>query len=753
MTRERITLAFLLLLAGLGCTAGCPGSEHWPGPAASPPSPVSTSLPSAISPPAASGDSRVPTDPKAHPRILLTAERLRALDRSRSVSSPAWLRLEEQCRAAGREPISSGYEAWDWANATLDLAMCYAVTKRPEYARGAIEYFRAMLDDQSRVGDGQGGDEVVHHDDGYSIRTRGCFGAIAYDWLHDAPGMTPALRAHAVERFFAWSRWFGASGYNRDEPIANYYMGWFGAVAFAGTAVEGDDPRGEEMARQARKMFSDDVVARFGRALGGGDFPEGWQYGDLVGAVLAIYADARSRPGAENASERLPWLAQSVAYRAHALWPDGKHMFDTGDWSTKPALAPTHALLALATVLPESGAAARGARFLAKLARDPDEEWHWLAAIEDDPSRAAEDPRAGPTSYLARGTGAVLARTDWSAQAVWFALTCAPSLSDHQHLDAGHFEVVRGGDALVVDSGGYGSYSSLSHNVVAVDDGRENDNYSPNQGVWSDAARIERYEDAGKFVYALARYESAYNPAGYPKDHPRRSVTRAEREVIFSRSAVPGDPHAARLVVYDRMTVGKPAYGVTFLMHGGSVPVLEGHGARIVVGRSAAEVTTILPAEVEPKLVREPTVLGDGAFFANDPPEGTTSTRIEVPSPRGQIDRRFLHTIVVGARVAALPSPVRIEGHGADAVGVGGEAFVFVREPEEGATRVEYQTPHDVVRHVIVSLVPRASYLPTIARSGDLCTVGLRPVAKDGLRASEAGVLILELRPDCSLVQ
>ncbi|MGH7272230.1 MAG: hypothetical protein ACREJ3_17510, partial [Polyangiaceae bacterium] len=413
---------------------------------------------------------------------------------------------------------------------------------RPDYTRAALKYFRAILDDQYRVGDGAGGDLVVRHDDGYSIRTRGCFGAIAYDWLHDAPGMTPALREHAIARFLAWSEWFAKSGYNRDQPIANYYIGWFGAVAFAGLAARGDDPRISDFYAKAEEMYEREIVPAYARKLAGGDFPEGWQYGDMVGAVLAIFADARSRDGSmRSAFDDLPWLRQIVAFRAHALWPDGKHTMDTGDWSAKPAVAPAHALLALSLVLPQADPAGKEARALARLAADPAEEWHWLAALSDDPSRSSDDPRHDePRSFLSRGTATLTARTDWSRAGVWFGITSAPSLSDHQHLDAGHFEIVRGSDALIIDAGGYGSYSSLSHNVIAVDDGKENDTYSPNQATWSDAAEISRHEDDGPFVYALADYASAYNPAGYPTDHPARSVTRAEREVIFSRSPVPG---------------------------------------------------------------------------------------------------------------------------------------------------------------------------------------------------------------------
>jgi len=49
--------------------------------------------------------------------------------------------------------------------------------------------------------------------------------------------------------------------------------------------------------------------------------------------------------------------------------------------------------------------------------------WNWLQAVADDPARRGDDPRKGATSYLARGTGTVFARTDWNAGAVWVAVT------------------------------------------------------------------------------------------------------------------------------------------------------------------------------------------------------------------------------------------------------------------------------------------------------------------------------------------
>src|SRR6185312_4916685 len=175
----------------------CMQPEMWPGPKGTP-------TPAQPAAPAASVAAPVAVDVErphgSHPRILATPDRLAGLRGLRDAGAPAWRQLAAHCDEVVKAPIDSGYEAWDWVNASLDLALCGAVTARPDYQRASLQYFRALLDDRNKVGDGAGGDDVVHHDDGYSIRTRGCYGAIAFDWLHDAPGMTAELRKHAIDR-------------------------------------------------------------------------------------------------------------------------------------------------------------------------------------------------------------------------------------------------------------------------------------------------------------------------------------------------------------------------------------------------------------------------------------------------------------------------------------------------------------------------------------------------------------------------
>lgn len=705
--------------------------------------------------------------PGTHPRIFLTPERLATMSERRKEGAASWTDLLKACDKARASDIRSGYEAWDWVHASLDLAICARLTGQPAYAAAGVRYFQALLDDKEIVGDAGGGDLIVHHDDGYSIRTRGWLGAVICDWLYDAPGMTPALRSHAMDRFTTWISWFKQHGHDRDEPISNYYAGYFGAVAFGGLATAGDDPRADGLREQSQRMWNEEVVPTYRAKLAGGDFPEGWQYGDLVGTLFGMFADANGALG------DLPWLRQIVPLRAMALLPDGIHTYDNGDWSTKPAVAPEHTLFTLTAILPASDPLRGQAAFLAHLARqarpDASDDWKWLQILADDPSIPKEDPRKPPLSYLATGTGTVFARSSVAASSLWASLTSGPTLSsNHQHLIAGHFEIVRGADPLLIDAADYGSFSSLCGNVILVDDplqssdwetsqkNRDIITYKRNQGLESDTAHVARFEDGGGYVYALGSYASAYNPHGWPQRRDR-AVTRAEREFLFSRTpvgALDGSGESGRLVVFDRLTLSDERFTTAFALHGGPAPQVTGSMARFDSGASSVWVATLLPKGAASTLIDEThnTYSNDRPFFTNKPPDGMTSVRYEVSSPGSSTERRFLHALVIGARGATLPpstTPMEIHGAGAEGAAIDGEAYLFAESgPASEAKRIAYGAPKSAVHHTVVDLAPSAHYSVTARADGDACAVTLAPGGSAS--ASSQGVLTLTLS-DCTV--
>ena len=363
------------------------------------------------------------------------------------------------------------------------------------------------------------------------------------------------------------------------------------------------------------------------------------------------------------------------------------------------------------------------------------------------PTRQVEDPKKGPTSYFARGTGVVLARTDWNDTAGWVSFNSGPFFGDHQHLDQGHFEVLRGEDALLIDPGDYDSYSTQSHNCILVDDKKENDRWSPNQAIYSTDAAIARFEDVAGVVYAEADYTTAWNPDEYPRYKPTRSVSRAERDFVFSRTPIAGMPGAgnSRVIVYDRITISKPTFSVSWAGHASVKPEVSGPTLRIGVGKSSAWVTTLLPVGVTATLLSEPTIVNAPEVYQrNEVAEGIKSTRFEILSAKGKTEHRFLHAIVTGMSGQKPPVATRIDGEGMEGAAIDTEAYLFpIAAPQRLAAAVSYKAPATATRHIVTGLAPGQKYAVNASKDGANCKIALLPGG--GVAASSAGVLSLSV--------
>ncbi|HEX7669059.1 MAG TPA: alginate lyase family protein, partial [Polyangiaceae bacterium] len=211
-------------------------------------------------------------------RLLLDAPALARLSESARLRTPAFRRVLARADEAASAAVASGYQGFEWADALANLALAWQATGDARYGEAAVRYLRALLDDRFVVGDGKGGADVVTHDSGYGIRTFGAYTALGYDWLREAPGMDPALRNHALERLTQWLAWYGTQGYLRDRPIANYYWGYLTTLSFAGLAASGESAAADGWLKQARGALSESVLPTFRDDLGGGGWPEGWQY-------------------------------------------------------------------------------------------------------------------------------------------------------------------------------------------------------------------------------------------------------------------------------------------------------------------------------------------------------------------------------------------------------------------------------------------------------------------------------------------
>jgi hypothetical protein len=689
------------------------------------------SQPLTVAPPTAAGH-RLILDPEAVARLSDCARR----------KTEAWNVVVARADEALAAPIASGYQGFEWADAVADTSLVWLATGNTRYAEAALRYYRALLDDRLTVGDGKGGDDVVTHDSGYGIRTFGVYTALGYDWLRDAPGMDARLKAHALERLDHWLTWYGAQGYLRDKPTANYYWGYLTALSFAGLAAAGESPAADAWLARARDAFAQNVLPSFRDELDGGGWPEGWQYGEYTAAEIALVARAFKTGAGLDIAGKMPWLSQMVRYHVHALLPDERSVYDGGTWGEHPA-KPSAAGLAAAVVALEGvdDTSAAQARWLIAHALPPlTREQAWVRLLADRPGAVERPPRERePTSLHASGLGLTFVRSDWSPAAVWASFQAGPRLAeDHQDADQGHFELFRGPDGLLVDGGDSEGSATINHNTLLVDDGGRVLDYPPNQGVWGSRVRTAHFADDGVAAVAVGDIGEAYAPSCAEDGCTKRSVQKLTRTFVFVRPSV--------LVVDDRIVLDRPEYGVAWAAHVTTPPRIAGSLASAVVGGSRVDVRTLEPANVQAVALREPTPSGEGSHRADHP--WGPMWRVEIASPRGARERGFLQFITVDRADAAAPVVQPLSGNGMrgglGAVG-GRRIAVLFADSNKGGT-VSLAGGADPL--LVVGLEPGRRYEVSVSSTAP-CFVEVSPSSAPSAPAATAGGFLRARAADC----
>src|SRR6185436_264148 len=495
-----------------------------------------------------------PTGP--HPRILLDAG-LRAawksgLETGRGPLVGAVALCDEDSE---RKHEGALYMGAEWAKMLQACLVAWAATEKPAYAAAAIKYFTALLDDLEQVGDGKGGDKAAIRDSGYAIRNLGPYTAIAYDWLHRLPAMTPQLRARARQRWAAWLASYKEKGYHPRDPGSNYHAGYLVAVTLIAVAQGGE--AAEESGPELWKLVADeywgkDMAAALaaGGALDGGDWNEGWQYGPLSVAEYALAARVAQASGIRV--DGVPaWLASVLRRHVYALTPSDK-LWAGGDFDNDQAYMPAQVLVLAAVALGDASADdkrwARGELARLKLTDKDNLLYAALATIGDPPALV---PRASwPTWYQSTATATLFARTTWDDHAIWFVAACAQTDGlDHRGPNAGNFVLSRGAADLIVDPSPYGSLSTLTGNAPTVMSKHLPPNYVPSQGAWGkDIAWRWATKTRGGVAAARCDYADAYRFQGRKTDVPE-----ALRDFVLLPSA---DGRDASLVIVDRATTG-----------------------------------------------------------------------------------------------------------------------------------------------------------------------------------------------------
>ncbi len=650
----------------------------------------------------------------AHPRMLLGEVRATWKTQAGKEHGPIAGAIA-LCTEAGEthEHDHALYQGAEWAKTLQACLVAWAATDKPVHAATAIKFFTALIDDLDLIGDRKGGDLAGRRDDGYAIRNLGPYTALAYDWLHDAPGMTPALRQRARQRWTAWLTWYEANGYRARNAGTNYQAGYLTAatliaIAQGGEAAEQDGPKLWRLV--ADELWGKDMAAALapGGILDGGDWPEGWQYGPLAVAEYALSMRIARDAGIEVAGvER--WLASLLRRHVHALSPSDR-VYPGGDTEDEQANLAPHALTLAAIALGDAAAEdrrwARGELGRLRIVDGDFLLYDALAAIGDPPALV---PRATwPTWYMSPNSGTIYARTRWDERAVWFVAECQYAIDvDHRHPNAGSFVLSRGKDDVIVDPSPYGSLSTMTTNAPTVASAQLPSNYIPSQGVWSEKTRWTwATKTRSGVVAARCDYADQYRFQHRPSDVPE-----AVRDLVMIPSA---DGTDASVVVIDRASTTSDQRAMYVRFRVPATLALAGDTATTTIGGTKLAIRS---------LVGKPTIgttkLKD--CFADGVERGkcdasripVNDLRVEVAGP----EPRAVHVIsATGGKPGAVAT---ISGDGVTGVRVSGAVVVWPTKPG-GA--LHYRAPSGT--HVVLD-APQTDGMTTVTAThdGDDCIV------------------------------
>ncbi len=661
-----------------------------------------------------------PPEPSGpHPRMLLDPA-LRSAWKAQSAQGPV-LGAINLCVEARDTTEHDGaqYQGSEWAKVLQACLVAWAATDKPEHAQTALKYFTALLDDLEKLGDKKGGDKAATRDSGYAIRNLGPYTALAYDWLHDAPGMTPALRQKARERWAAWLGWYKDNGYRARTVGSNYQAGYLAAatmmaIAQGGEAAEENGPK--TWAFVADELWGKDMAAAFaaGGILDGGDWPEGWQYGPLAIAHYALASRVARAAGIEVKGVDA-WLASVLRRHVYALSP-GDRLYVGQDTEDESPNVGVHVLtldsIALGDARPEDKAWAKGELARLKLEDHDFLLYDALAAVGEKPATV---PRASwPTWYATTATNTIYARTRWDDKAIWFIAECQRALdTDHRQPKAGNFVLSRGVDDAIVDPSPYGSASTLTSNAPTVASAQLPADYIPSQGAWSEKVDWDwAVQTASGVVAVRCDYSDAYK-----FQDTRSDVPDAIRDLVLVPSTAGTD---AILVVVDRADTGGAdrAMNLRFRVAGALALDAKSGRADKTIGATKLSIASIARTGGTPSLghtdvkdcFKEGTPKGrcDAARF------DATDYRLEIPGP----SPRAVHAIAVADPALSITT-APLSGDGWAGVSLAGPRTAAVVWPTKPGAAFSYTAAPGT--HVVLDTPPTATI--TATRSGTGCAV------------------------------
>ena len=661
----------------------------------------------------------------------------------------------------------------------------------------------------------------------YATRHMGPVLGVIFDWCYDELGATrKQALVDIMDNFFDYMRVPLNVYQNTDHASGNYFFGQVLCAANMGYATMYDSQKAQQMIDWARQR----VLGTQSGSISGSDLSKNWftqtYTGNTPTAASTAYlgpANYKSAPqkdgipvqgwayGSENTNRIIdycymvksctgenvadsiyPFLAKTAECFVHALTPNRFQLDNSNDWGSFIGSLLGYSLpLRLSAVL-EGSPVGPHAQYLRQTWVQPvklAETWKkgypeplWEKLFFENNQRSASpfsykpyypvpDSAVWTTVAINQAIPKYYMRENWNDTPTWITLNMSNAFyDDHDHHDAGHFQIFRGdshdGDDLLLvgenevgNNGSFGTngigetnyYPSCSQtNTLYVNDYNDYMPYDFNglntggQSFWG-YDEPTHTEQNDEYSYMRSDLTSAYHRKGELADTVNAAIRRFQRSFIYLRGS-------DLVLCYDRILArnsnhSNGQYKKHLRWHFMENPVINGNNLLATMDNSKLFVHTVIPESVNITKVDETNnpdnIYGSSLNYAFN----NYTWRAEVSYANNPLEQDFLTVFQPGGlntqeMVTSAISSIEDNMTGSIIQAQGKTELVLFNKSTNKylipVTNVSYPfTGDNQVQHTLVGMVPNGAYQVDYTNN----TVTVSPSSQGNYTASPSGVL------------
>jgi hypothetical protein len=651
--------------------------------------------------------------PREHPRLFGSRARLQALAQERPDAYRRTREIADRALSqAHPSDLTADFGAQVSVHAKLfSMGLIAAIEEEARIGRATVDLtFEHFINQPVQVGHVPFGDDVGN-----------C--AIVYDLCHEH------WTAEERRRFHAYL--FECRDRNADEELSVFHDGWWhyknAGFVLGLLAVMHEADREMYMLYNIDREFRVIAADALRLAGDGGGYAEGFYVNYYMYSWLVSCEAMRHCTGADWLAEAPEFYRQRAIASAFEQYPGirergSRRPLCVGDGRGRVFKVERDRALAANRILVsrfrEDPAHQAINTFLKKTPHVGADENAYKELLWFDPAVKQGDLSQFRLSHVSRGPGYVYARSSWEEDATWFFFKCGKRYTAHQHLDVGHFFIVRH-EELASEGGHYAGFGdahdinyylrTIAHNSVLVHDpdevfacirgftgptGNDGGQAYPWPGTYfrhngeaadpdawrrhpelGDIADLVAFHDAGAYVYTAGDCTRAYSS---------KKLEWFTRQIVFIR---PGT-----FIIFDRVKSRDPQFRKTWLLHAAKPPTGTSPNLVITNGKGRLHVQTVLPLSAEVKLNQGEDLYryGGGHYPPRSKYGPEAECRIEVSPAAPALEDCFLHVLTAtDATVEQVPQATTELGRGEVVLKLGAVRTAFSTDEIGGWIEME----------------------------------------------------------------